>query len=399
MLSFLSYSFTTPCHSQRRKKSTISILCYQLNNQFSSRVNSLQRSLLQLSRKGVSNWCEITPWRERESQKYVPAKKRVFQPRKIKIMPYSDNMYSMNDDSDGEEDYASELSPSDGQFPTSSSNATPHVPNILIPDPTLERTEAEREGDSKAREAEQEALLIRSRNDNTTTDTDFGYDPSESSSQLRQTPAAAATTTPAHASLPHHHSHEVTYTQSSAAQAPARTGPGRAWSPSVYSEAPPAYTPSPVSPHTAASGSGTATNNTNNTTSTPTPTTATTVLNQQGQSSRNYNTFGGTNRVMGVPEFEAEGLLGHQHQPESMGGPPDEEAGDNSSNNTPAWSRRVGRRLPGWFGWKYGLLALVVLVLSAATLGGVFSSSPRRGGGSHGDDVSSPALLFSILST
>lgn len=297
-------------------------------------------------------------------------------------MPYSDNMYSMNDDSDGEEDCASRLSPSDGQFPTSSSNATPHVPNILVPDPTLllshhQETEIEREGKSKAREAEEEALLIRSHN-NTTADTDFGYDPSESSSQLlRQAAATTTTTTPPHVSLPHHHYHEVTYSQSSAAQAPARTVPGRAWSPSVYSEVPPAYSPSPVSPPTA-SGSATATT-----------TTTTTILNQQGRLSRNYNTFG-VNRIMGAPDFEAERLLG-QHQPESMGGPPDEEAG---ADIPPAWSRRVRRCLPGWLGWKYGLLALVVLVLSAATLGGVFSSSsPRRGGGNDGDDnTTNPAL-------
>ncbi|KAI1737199.1 hypothetical protein F4680DRAFT_223042 [Xylaria scruposa] len=261
-------------------------------------------------------------------------------------MPYSDNMYSMEDDSAAGEDYSDQLSPSDGQFPSSSSNITPHIPNVFIPDPTLQQ-ETERGGgaESKASEAEEDRLLSSRR------DSVHRHWESSIRSLSRLEQAATATT----ASIPRHYD-QVTYSQSSASQGPSQALPSRAWSPSVYSEAPPAYSPSPIL---------------------PVPSTSATT---QQDRPRNYNTFGNS-RIMGAPEVESERLLGPQ--PESMGAPVDEERGI-----APVWARRVRGRLPKWFSWKYALLALIVLIVSIAFLTGISSSHPRKD-----DDTSTrPAL-------
>ncbi|KAH8158200.1 hypothetical protein CIB48_g10045 [Xylaria polymorpha] len=259
-------------------------------------------------------------------------------------MPYSDNMYSMDDDDTAGEDYSDQLSPSDGQFPSYSSNVTPHIPNVFIPDPTLQQQGTERGAESKASEAEEDRLL------NSRTDSTYRHwesSSSQPSSRLEQ--ATTATTAP----ISRHH-HPVTYSQSSASQSPSRALPSRAWSP-VYSEAPPAYSPSPVSPIPSGSAAS------------------------HQDRPRNYNTFG-ISRIMGAPEVESERLLGAQ--PESMGAPVDEERGI-----APAWTRRVRQRLPKWLSWKYALLVLVLLIVSIAFLSGISSHS------SKGDDTSTrPAL-------
>ncbi|KAI0106972.1 hypothetical protein GGR51DRAFT_559658 [Nemania sp. FL0031] len=246
-------------------------------------------------------------------------------------MPYSDNMYSVNDDSDVE-DYADQLSPSDGQFPASSSNATPRIPNILVADPTLQQKTEERD-ESKARDVDEDKFLISSQTYST-------YHSSESSFSFSRLEQATATTS---TSTPRHH-HQVTYSQSSASQSSPQVSRGRAWSQSVYSEAPPAYSPSPTSPITSGSNGS------------------------QQDRSRNYNTFGNSH-IMGAPEVESERLLGPQ--PESMGEPVDEEQGRG------AWVRRARRRVPSWLSWKYVLLGLVVLIVSVAFLSGI--SSSRKG--------------------
>ncbi|KAI1178166.1 hypothetical protein F4777DRAFT_128382 [Nemania sp. FL0916] len=250
-------------------------------------------------------------------------------------MPYSDNMYSMGDDSDGE-DYADHLSPSDGQFPASSSNITPHVPNILLPDPTLEQ-DAERRAESKAQEASEEGSLYSQAH------------PSQPSSQPDQTPIVTSTSPPRQPS-------QVTRSQAPASQyAPpaAAPTPSRSFARSVYSEAPPAYSPSPVSP--ISSGGATA--------------------GQQEQQPRSYNTFG-TNRNMGASALESERLLGPQ--PESMGGPAD------GGYGRPAWVRRASRRVSGWFSWKYAVLAFAVLIATMVLLSKI---TPSRHDGKGGDDV------------
>ncbi|KAI0518561.1 hypothetical protein F5B22DRAFT_71001 [Xylaria bambusicola] len=249
-------------------------------------------------------------------------------------MPYSDNMYSsLSDDSDGE-DYIIQFSPANGQFPPASSNETPRVPNVFIPDPTLlQRTER-----PKAQKADEESFL------------NSQADPSEPSFEQSSQREQAATATSQ--LLPHHH-REVTPSQSSASHAPWQASSSRHRSSSLYSEAPPAYTPSPVSPIS------------------PIPHGST---HQQNRPS-NYNTFG-TSRMMGTSGVESESLLGQQ--PESMSAPVDEE------NGTPAWARRVRRRMPAWLKWKNGLLALAILIASIVLLGGISfaSSRPTQGNGS-----------------
>ncbi|CAJ2510699.1 Uu.00g063240.m01.CDS01 [Anthostomella pinea] len=236
-------------------------------------------------------------------------------------MPYADNLYSMSDDSEGD-DFADQLSPSDGYFASSSSNAIPSIPNVMVPDPTLAQ-HSETSAESKAREANEEGLLNTQRHQDRR--------PAEPVSSRESGRSEQATVVSSFVSPLRYHP-PITYPQTSAPPTPLRTLPTRGRTPSVYSDAPPAYTPSP--------------------TSALSPATAT----QQTQP-RNYSTFTST---MGVSEVENERLLGLNA--ESMSHPGDEEAG------TPAWSRRVRRRLPAWFNWRLGLLALIILAVSVGFL-------------------------------
>ncbi|KAI1112943.1 hypothetical protein F5Y14DRAFT_462934 [Nemania sp. NC0429] len=256
-------------------------------------------------------------------------------------MPYSDNLYSMSDDSDSE-DYADQLSPSDGRFPASSSNGTPHIPNVFLPDPTLQQQQQTEEGraESKAREADEDRLI--------SPQTDSGLRPSAPSSTrpssrmgLGQGQAATATL-----ASPTRHHHSITHSPSSASQSDTRVSSSRPRSSSLYSEAPPAYSPSPIP---------------------PIPSQA--AASPQDQP-RNYNTFG-SDRTMGHPE--------------SMGAPTDEEHGLVRVG-------RVHRYVPRWFGWKRALLALVVLVLSAAFLSGIPFSFRRHREGDDGTAGPSPPI-------
>ncbi|KAJ3579644.1 hypothetical protein NPX13_g923 [Xylaria arbuscula] len=231
-------------------------------------------------------------------------------------MPYSDNLYSsLNEDSDGEE-FTDQLSPSDGQFPPASSNETPHVPNVLIPDPTLQETTANKSG-SKAQEAGKDSLLNSQAH------------PAESSFEPsgRQEQAATATSP-----LLPHQQRGITHSPSSPSHSLRQVLANRLWSSPVYPDAPPAYSPSPVSPFS--------------------PTVPGNPQQQERQS--NYSTFG-TSHMMGGPER----------------GP-----------------TRARRRLPAWLNWKYGLIALAVLIAAIVFLGGIsFTSSHPN----HDNDQTTPA--------
>ncbi|KAF4976559.1 hypothetical protein FZEAL_6793 [Fusarium zealandicum] len=139
--------------------------------------------------------------------------------------PYSDNLYSA-DSSDDEPDL---LSPTDGYFRASSSSAASHtglnlprVPNVLVQDPTVAGQ------DSKARELERERHLLNSGGSDNT-DNAPGLDtPRQGAGEENQTSmggldssgtaAASSHTQPSHHRFAHHF------------------------------DAPPAYTPSPISP-------------------------------------------------------------------------------------------------------------------------------------------------------
>ena len=55
-------------------------------------------------------------------------------------MPYSDNLYSANDDESDNESFSNELSPTDGFF-----NQSPMSPSHMVPDPSLDRKDREEE--------------------------------------------------------------------------------------------------------------------------------------------------------------------------------------------------------------------------------------------------------------
>ncbi|KAI1381408.1 hypothetical protein F4677DRAFT_402922 [Hypoxylon crocopeplum] len=255
-------------------------------------------------------------------------------------MPYSDNMYSFGGDSESDgENYADHLSPTDGYFASSSlsSHVVPHVPNILVPDPTLQQQTLEADGKSKAQEAEEERVPSNSRRTEDYYHNHYppiGSGSTREPSQLQQ--RAASSTTPRQPQYNSALAH--TYSPSSSSSTPFRTYPARGRTPSLYSEAPPAYSPSPTTP-----------------------------LSPPNQSTqpRSYNTF---NSNMGLSDtIENERLLGGD--PESIGQPSDEEVGSTPQSQ---WGRRVRRRLPTWLSLKMLLFGLIILVISIGFLANSF---------------------------
>lgn len=260
-----------------------------------------------------------------------------------------------------------DLSPTDGYFgaatrspaapvrPTSSN--VPHVPNVMVEDPSLQRSAAE----GKAREAEQE----RRRNIQTPLEEDEGEDdgppPSQnlplspSTQQHPMTPPQQRSTTPSSTSAG-----AAYYTPSSHS----RSSPAAA-TPSSYTtystrrpayhhgdrfpflprEAPPAYTPSPT-------------------------TTTTSPTSPRGfpDSSRSYNTFPQHHGAfspssdavvnMGRPE-ETRALLGHQ--PESMRDRGEGGGGDGAPS--PGWGDRLRRAREHVNAGNLKLAVIAVLLL------------------------------------
>ncbi|KAI1104451.1 hypothetical protein F4804DRAFT_307338 [Jackrogersella minutella] len=251
-------------------------------------------------------------------------------------MSDSDNLYSMGGDEELDGDsYADQLSPSDGYFASSSSShVVPNVPNILIPDPTIQQT-SESEAESKARKVDEErtsSSTPRAEGYYYNHQNPIGSGNTQDPSQSKQ--STASPTTPSQRQ--YNSTFVQTYSPPSASRIFLRSYLTRGRTPSVYSDAPPAYSPSPTSPFT--------------------------PISQVAQS-RNYSTFACT---MGVADIiENERLLGRG--PESISQPEDIEAG-----STPHWSRRVRRRLPTWLNWRILVLALIILVVSIGFLAGSF---------------------------
>lgn len=235
-------------------------------------------------------------------------------------MPHSDNLYAALDSADSPDSPDSNadadqhvLSPSDGYF---ASSASARVPNLMVADPGVERDEA----DAKAREAAQQASSASRQY----------YTTSQSSSS--SSPPATTTSVP-RSTLIH------------------------ARPPSVYSEAPPAYSPSASSP-------ASPTSPLNNTTT-----------------STSYNTFSAT--TMGSSrETEHDPLLGRRTLQNMGGRPADEEAGvsrpwriDNSN--------KIRSRLPSWQRkWKAIVGGMILLAVALAFI--VSSAQDSN------DDVSGP---------
>ncbi|KAI5864147.1 hypothetical protein GGS23DRAFT_484643 [Durotheca rogersii] len=215
-------------------------------------------------------------------------------------MPYPDSSSAAGDYSDSES-FTEQLSPTDGYF--RSSNAVPLVPNVLVRDPTL-RPIDQSGSEPKARETEGGGASSSppSLLSNTQLRAGEGYRDSDGrpprSNHPReriQSEQAAISTLPRESQHGPTFSH--THTQSSSSWGvPLRSYLTPRRTPSVYSDAPPAYSPSPTTPvllgHT---------------------------TSQERTQSRSYNTF---TSAMGAAEAENERLLGATACPASMSQPP-----------------------------------------------------------------------------
>ncbi|KAF4813348.1 hypothetical protein CGCSCA5_v008451 [Colletotrichum siamense] len=313
--------------------------------------------------------------------------------------PYSDNLYSA-DDSDFEvpdDDLDVHLSPTDGYFQSSSSSAdnlyppqqeqelqqhqyhrrdhttdnvtdatlptsagVPHVPNVLVQDPSLQQQQKSSKKDTEARE---ETRLNASphtydRGTSSIENDDYHYDDGFSS-------IGDSVATP---------SHTTTYTshaQSSSSYTPyspstdtplrtPRTHPRRSLfshTPSLFNiprEAPPAYTPSPTSP----------------------------LSSSSPREFRNYQTFSPI-VAMGAPE-EARHLLGRD--PESMGG---DEPYQDDERPLP-WKDRVLKRFP-WASRRTLKMVLFALLMFSIFVGFL---SMLSGTVSHSSPSKEPAKNF-----
>lgn len=300
-------------------------------------------------------------------------------------MPYSDNLYSIDSDDEypdvappaGHGTYSAlprqqdpplaswgsglqdeddgpydALSPADGNFPAAHTDSgairtpgsssyyvphTPHVPNVMVADPSLDQGST---AESKAREARQEreaaAAPTNSESDSpspraTSPHYSYTHQPTSSTSSRAthyQPSTAGAYSSYAPSTTSHNTSH----------------GPRRSiYTPTsslLHREAPPAYTPSPTNTYAGSTS----------------PTSPTVSSQAQSESSSNYyQTF---QPSMGRPE-ETRGLLAH---PESMGGPPDDDFG----NVSPTWRDRVTRTAScfNWRNCRYAAVCLVLLLLA-----------------------------------
>ncbi|KAL2174348.1 uncharacterized protein P884DRAFT_250263 [Thermothelomyces heterothallicus CBS 202.75] len=246
----------------------------------------------------------------------------------------------------GEEEDPYVFSPTDGYFGTApgassgtlapaSSNA-PHVPNVLVEDPSLQRDDAE----GKAAEAARERL----RND-------------------REAPGSDVSSASAVTPTPTSHSGATYYAPSSSSRFPGvatltsyttfstqrRSVYPSEHFPSIPNEAPPAYSPSPPVPS-----------------------------NTQ-QRFEGYRTFTQTRDAaiinMGRPE-ETQGLLARQ--PESMR---DHNAHDVEEMSPTWWTRmRRAREHASWRSCKIVLIALVLFVVTAGFLTSIIIGPPGRTG-------------------
>jgi hypothetical protein len=267
-------------------------------------------------------------------------------------------VYDAEDDVDAEDPQL--FSPTDGYFgaATGTSSGTvvpassnvPHVPNVLVEDPSLQRSAAE----GKAREAEQE----RRRNGQGLSDSNDespSTAPSHAEGASRNGSTSASTMTPIQESAtPSSPSVAATYYAPSSSRRVSSAATPTSYTtysqrsayrgetfPFLPREAPPAYTPSPISP-TNSSGFGSV--------------------------SRNYNTFSQATHTavnMGIPE-ETQSLLAHQ--PESMR----DHGSDGLDEGTLSWRGRI-RRARQHLGLGSCKMVLVVLLLLLVTAGFVTS--------------------------
>ncbi|KAK2025406.1 hypothetical protein LX32DRAFT_596766 [Colletotrichum zoysiae] len=292
--------------------------------------------------------------------------------------PYSDNLYSADDSdyddqvTDDGNDLDLHLSPTDGYFQNSTSSSAggiyppqqehfnsqddvtdatfptsagvPHVPNVLVQDPSLRlHQEGSSSTSKKDHEARQESRLNspplgRTSSPANPADDHHYYDGSSTAADSEATPSHTTTTPTTPTAYTYSFSNTAQSSSSYTPYAPSADAPLRTPqthpSRSLYShpaslfriprEAPPAYTPSPTSPLA----------------SSPTP-------------SRNYQTFSNN---MGASEEEAR-LLGRD--PESMG---DDPYDNDDPRPSPSWKDRVLKKFP-WASRRSLKTALLVALV------------------------------------
>lgn len=235
-------------------------------------------------------------------------------------------------------------------YPAAASSQVPHVPNVWVNDPSLEQGST---AESKAREAQEERDLNRRRagrphpSNFASLPPQAGDGGSSTFPSLNQTPSTTFgpgqsryAFGPGLSSAPPNQRYTPYSSSSSAAPSRShRSGTIYSERSSLFSEAPPAYTPSPTSPSTSYS---------------------------------NYQTIRPSN--MGrISESESRGLLtGHEYQsiPQDMGGQPDDEYTFARPGN---WRDRVRSRVSGLDRRTCKFVALGVILLFV-TVGFLVSS-------------------------
>ncbi|KAL2127537.1 hypothetical protein VTI74DRAFT_10576 [Chaetomium olivicolor] len=260
------------------------------------------------------------------------------------------------------------FSPTDGYFGTvigtstgtvvPASSNVPYVPNVLVEDPSLQRSAAE----GKAREAEEE----RRQNAPGSSSPDDGYTSSTYPSHTTPAngPSSAYSMAPTQQSVAP--SGEAAYYGPSSSSHIPPTATPSSYTPystrrSAYHgepfpflprEAPPAYTPSPTSPSNTSFGHA-----------------------------RNYSTFSQSTDTtvvnMGRPD-ETQGLLAHQ--PQSMRD--DNGRGDLNDEGSPVWKSRLRgvRQHVNWSSCKIALVGLLLLLVAAGFLGSVITGAKGTSG-------------------
>lgn len=253
--------------------------------------------------------------------------------------PSEDLYFTGGEQDDGHSDYADHLSPSDGYFASGSSSNVNNVPSIMVPDPTVRESQSQSQSENKdeaeatkALQARQESLLNSTARGDSQPQALSAQDfidsqlqrsaPSTRSDSTRDQPPTIYTPPTSYAPS----SSTATSHPASTSRQPYRPSPSPGRTLSLYSEAPPAYTPS----HT-----------------------ATTPLSPSREADQisNYGSISSSSS-MGI---ENERLLGRD--PESMGEPGGEPV------YSPRWSRRIRKRFP-WLNWKVALFALVLLAVT-----------------------------------
>ncbi|KAL1836958.1 hypothetical protein VTJ49DRAFT_4437 [Mycothermus thermophilus] len=267
------------------------------------------------------------------------------------------------------------LSPTDGYFGGQTSSQVPYVPNVLVEDPSMNRSAAE----GKAREAEQERLR------NTHPSTADSSSSSRVAAGVETRPSTSSTTASTcwvAAASPSSSSPPPQPASATARSVPPHV-PYQARTPGYHGElfppyplglpreAPPAYTPSPAFPSSSSSAHPVLGNHSSTAYHPPAPPSS-------HLPAGNYQTFSAhtaqptASAAMGRPSYEGQPLLGSYPQPQSMR---DRGAGDGHDDGVRAMPAER-RRLRSCTVLVTGLALLVLAAGSFMNLIGLGGNMP-----------------------